>query len=51
MTLLISESALDWAFATNMSNLTVGTGYGFEITSQYSHQSSFYGCLCNIIKR
>jgi len=41
MTLQISESALTIAFATNVSNLTVGGGYGFEITSQYSHQPVF----------
>jgi len=38
MTLLVSESNLTLEFSLNLTNLTLGSGYVFTLTSQYSHQ-------------
>lgn len=38
MTLLVPESNLTLEFSLNLTNLTLGSGYVFTLTSQYSHQ-------------
>ena len=38
MTLLVPESNLTLEFSLNLTNLTLGSGYVFPLTSQYSHQ-------------
>ena len=38
MTLEVLESNLTLEFSLNLTNLTLGSGYIFTLTSQYSHQ-------------